>query len=69
MNACHNHQSNIPAHRVVNHSGLLTGKRHFDAPNVMQMLLEKEGVKVKNNKVVNFKAVFWDPTQELINDL
>ncbi len=69
MNVCHEHIQNIPAHRVVNHSGLLTGQHHFGTPNVMQTLLENEGVKVKNNKVVDFKKVFWDPMQELTKDL
>lgn len=69
MNVCHEYENSIPAHRVVNHCGLLTGQHHFGAPNVMQTLLENEGVQVKHNKVVNFKKVFWDPMQELINDL
>lgn len=51
----------VPAHRVVNSTGLLTGKHHFDTPTLMQELLENEGVEVKNNKVVNFKEKFWDP--------
>lgn len=58
----------VPAHRVVNRCGLLTGKMHFATPNLMQQLLEAEGVKVKNDKVVNFDALFWNP-MELINDL
>lgn len=55
----------IPAHRVVNSSGLLTGKFHFKTPERMQELLEKEGVVVKDDKVQNFKKLFWDPLQEL----
>ncbi len=55
----------VPAHRVVNSSGLLTGKFHFSPPSLMQDLLEKEGVKVENDKVKNFKKVFWDPLMEL----
>lgn len=55
----------VPAHRVVNSSGLLTGKHHFNPPGKMQELLEKEGVKVKNDKVVGFSKIFWDPAQEL----
>ncbi|WP_131537482.1 MGMT family protein [Pedobacter nototheniae] len=55
----------VPAHRVVNSSGLLTGKFHFEDPNMMQELLEKEGVAVKNDKVVNFKKIFWDPLEEV----
>jgi methylated-DNA-protein-cysteine methyltransferase related protein len=55
----------IPAHRVVNSSGLLTGKFHFATPDLMQELLEQEGVNVKNDKVQNFKTLFWDPLIEL----
>src|SRR4051794_14679894 len=55
----------IPAHRVVNSSGLLTGKFHFPEPNLMQEMLEKEGVTVKNDKIQNFKQHFWDPLVEL----
>jgi len=50
---------------VVNRNGLLTGKFHFKTPTTMQELLAKEGIKVKNDKVVNFKEVFWDPNEEL----
>lgn len=64
MNASHS-QKDVPAHRVVNRTGLLTGRNHFDTPNLMQELLEAEGVKVKKNKVVNFDAIFWDPVMEL----
>ena len=56
---------NIPAHRVVNRQGLLTGKKHFGFSGTMQQLLESEGVKVADNKIVNFDAVFWDPLKEL----
>ncbi len=55
----------IPAHRVVNSLGILSGKHHFKPPARMQQLLEKEGVKVKNDKVVDFKKLFWDPAKEL----
>lgn len=55
----------VPAHRVVNASGLLTGRHHFSPPELMQQLLEKEGVKVEDNKVVDFKKLFWDPMKEL----
>jgi methylated-DNA-protein-cysteine methyltransferase-like protein len=55
----------IPAHRVVNRNGLLTGKFHFSTPNKMQELLEEEGVKVIDDKIVNFKKLFWDPSVEL----
>jgi methylated-DNA-protein-cysteine methyltransferase related protein len=55
----------VPAHRVVNRNGLLTGKHHYSPPEKMQQLLEKEGVAVKDDKVVNFKKLFWDPSTEL----
>ncbi len=58
-------KANVPAHRVVNASGLLTGKHHFSGSNVMQELLESEGVRVENNQVVDFEAIFWDPVKEL----
>ncbi len=65
MNAAHA-VKNIPAHRVVNSQGLLTGKHHFKTPTAMQRALEKEGVKVTKDKVVDFKKLFWDPSQELL---
>ena len=65
MNASFNTKPNVPAHRVVNRSGLLTGKSHFSTPFLMQELLEKEGVKVKDNQVVDFDKLLWDPTIEL----
>ena len=55
----------VPAHRVVNRVGLLTGKQHFDGTNLMQQLLENEGVEVENNQIVDFKKHFWDPGVEL----
>ncbi|MEY8849994.1 MGMT family protein [Psychroserpens sp. XS_ASV72] len=55
----------VPAHRVVNRNGLLTGKHHFDGTNLMQQLLENEGVKVVENQVQDFDALFWDPAKEL----
>jgi methylated-DNA-protein-cysteine methyltransferase-like protein len=55
----------VPAHRVVNRKGLLTGKHHFEGTNLMQQLLESEGVLVKDNQVQNFDQVFWEPIQEL----
>lgn len=60
MNAAHN-LDNVPAHRVVNRNGVLTGKFHFDGTNLMQQLLEAENILVKNDKVVNFKDHFWQP--------
>lgn len=65
MNASHTVKPKVPAQRVVNRNGLLTGKFHFKTPTTMQELLEKEGIKVKNDKVVNFKEIFWDPNTEL----
>jgi len=64
MNASHN-KDDIPAHRVVNRNGLLTGKLHFDSTNLMQQLLENEGVVVKENQIQNFSDFFWDPYKEL----
>jgi methylated-DNA-protein-cysteine methyltransferase-like protein len=63
--AMHSCPKNVPAHRVVNSSGLLTGKHHFHPPSAMQKALEKEGVKVKKDQVQDFKKVFWDPSAEL----
>jgi len=65
MNGAHRVKPRIPAHRVVNRNGLLTGKHHFATPFQMQELLEKEKIKVKNDKVVDFKNLFWDPMEEL----
>jgi methylated-DNA-protein-cysteine methyltransferase-like protein len=64
MNASHTIPG-IPAHRVVNRLGCLTGKMHFSNPDEMVRLLEKEGVLVKNDCIVNFKQLFWDPSIEL----
>jgi len=63
MNASKN--TDVPAHRVVNRVGLLSGEKHFSTPTEMQLLLEKEGVTVKNRQVQNFKELFWDPSVEL----
>lgn len=65
MNAVDKVTPKVPAHRVVNSQGLLTGKHHFKTPTLMQELLEKEKIKVANNQVVDFKAIFWDPMKEL----
>ena len=59
------HGKDVPAHRVVNRNGLLTGKFHFSTTNAMQQMLESEGILVKNDQVQNFKDVFWDPCLEL----
>jgi methylated-DNA-protein-cysteine methyltransferase-like protein len=64
MNASHSIPG-IPAHRVVNRFGMLTGKMHFETPNRMQELLESEGIQIENDVIVNFKELFWDPTHEL----
>lgn len=65
MNNAHHQNPPVPAHRVVNSQGLLTGKMHFETPFRMQELLEAEGVRVENDQVVDFKTVFWDPMVEL----
>ena len=60
MNASHGHDD-VPAHRVVNRIGMLSGKHHFDGTNLMQQLLENEGIKVVDNQIVDFKKHFWQP--------
>lgn len=62
MNASHA-MEDVPAHRVVNRKGLLTGKFHFDGTNLMQQLLENEGVKVVDNQIVDFERIFWNPEE------
>jgi methylated-DNA-protein-cysteine methyltransferase-like protein len=64
MNAAHNLE-NVPAHRVVNQKGLLTGKHHFEGTNLMQQLLESEGIIVENNQIIDFDSVFWQPDIEV----
>jgi methylated-DNA-protein-cysteine methyltransferase-like protein len=64
MNASHNRQD-IPAHRVVNRKGILSGKHHFQGTNLMQQLLESEGIEVVNNQIVDFEKVFWEPEVDL----
>ena len=64
MNASHGDNS-IPAHRVVNRIGLLTGKHHFGGTKVMQQLLENEGIVIKANKIQNLENFFWDPRKRL----
>lgn len=63
--ALHGCPKNVPAHRVVNRAGLLTGKHHFTPPSAMQERLEKEGIKVKEDQVQEFERLFWDPSAEL----
>ena len=65
MNAAHGQKEYVPAHRVVNRNGELTGKHHFATPFLMQELLEKEGIKVVKDKIKNFEQFFWDPMKEL----
>jgi methylated-DNA-protein-cysteine methyltransferase-like protein len=65
MNLAHGIKPKVPAHRVLNRNGLLTGKHHFSSPTAMQDLLEKEGVKVKNDQVVDFAKLFWNPIEEI----
>lgn len=65
MNASHSAFPAVPAHRVVNRNGLLTGKEHFSHPGMMQQLLEREGIKVKKGQVVDFGKVFWNPAREI----
>ena len=59
------HDKDVPAHRVVNRKGLLTGKHHFEGTNLMQQLLESEGIKVIENQIQNFDDIFWEPSKEL----
>ena len=65
MNGAHVVTPAIPAHRVVNRNGMLSGKMHFGAPDRMEKLLKKEGIKVKDDTVVDFDKLFWNPVQEL----
>ena len=65
MNASHHVKPKVPAHRVVNRNGMLTGKAHFETPTKMQELLAKEKIKVKNETVLDFEKLFCDPTIEL----
>ena len=65
LNVSHSNPEFIPAHRVVNRIGLLTGKNHFGNSSTMEQLLENEGIIIKNDRVVNFKEKFWDPLTEL----
>ena len=65
MNQSHFSDAYVPAHRVVNRQGLLTGKHHFDGPDVMKELLQSEGIEIVNNQVKDFEKHFWDPSKEL----
>lgn len=66
MHAAGSQKPKVPAHRVLNRNGQLTGKHHFETPHLMQELLEKEKITVKNDTVVDFKKLYWDPTVELV---
>lgn len=65
MNASHGVKPKVPAHRVVNRNGMLSGKAHFETPHQMEALLLKEKIKVKNEIVVDFEKLFWDPNVEI----
>lgn len=65
MNNSHHQKPKVPAHRVVNRNGILTGKHHFSTKSEMEELLAKEKIKVLNDKVVDFKNLFWDPLKEI----
>jgi len=65
MNQSHKTDPSIPAHRVVNRQGMLTGKHHFGSPHIMQQLLESEGVKVIDDQVQDYQNIHWDPAKEL----
>jgi methylated-DNA-protein-cysteine methyltransferase-like protein len=66
MNASHQADPPVPAHRVVNRNGMLTGKHHFASPTLMEELLQKENIRVINDKVVDFEKLFWDPAIYLL---
>lgn len=65
MNQSHLQPEFIPAHRVVNRNGLLTGKHHFSGTTIMQELLENEGAVIEGDRIINFEEMFWDPVREL----
>ncbi len=65
MNAAHTAKPKVPAHRVVNRNGMLTGKHHFGTPTLMEELLKKEKIIVKEEKIVGFEKIFWNPSEEL----
>ena len=66
MNGAHNIQPKVPAHRVVNRNGMLTGRLHFATPDEMENLLRAEGIEVKDHSVTEFKTLFWDPSTQLL---
>ena len=65
MNGAGNVKPKVPAHRVVNRNGILSGKHHFGDPDAMEKLLKKEGIRVKNDTIIDFEKLFWDPVKEL----
>ncbi|MEO7264103.1 MAG: MGMT family protein [Ferruginibacter sp.] len=65
LNGAHHVKPKVPAQRVVNRNGMLSGKAHFGEPDAMEKLLNKDGVQVKNDAIVNFEKIFWDPAIEL----
>lgn len=65
LNKCESAKEYVPAHRVVNRKGLLTGKQHFSGINLMQELLENEGITMIDNQIIDFEKTFWDPNKEL----
>lgn len=65
MNGAGKVRPKVPAHRVVNRIGMLSGKHHFSPPGSMEKMLKKEGIKVKNDQVQDFQKIFWDPASEL----
>lgn len=66
MNASHGAKPKVPAQRVVNRNGMLTGKHHFETPTQMEELLAKEDIVVKEEKIIHFKEIFWDPKDHLL---
>lgn len=64
LSMCHNARPRVPAQRVVNRMGILSGRHHFATPTLMQELLEQEGVEIKEDKVLDFKSLFWDPKRK-----
>jgi methylated-DNA-protein-cysteine methyltransferase related protein len=66
MNGSHHEEDHVPAHRVVNRTGMLTGKHHFPGGSMMKELLENEGIKVEDDMIIDFEKHFWDPNRELI---
>jgi methylated-DNA-protein-cysteine methyltransferase related protein len=66
MNAAHRVSPKVPAHRVVNRNGMLSGKAHFATPELMEKLLKKEKIRVEKDTIVDFEKLFWDPSKELV---